>query len=81
MLVIPHHLLYHPPRLGVQVRKGRRSRVDLGGVNSWVVGEDVRPPLRSADMESFGKGSGGLVDRCALRDEANNLREFVELNS
>lgn len=43
--------------------------------------ENVRPPLGRTDVESFGNKNRDLVDRYLLRDETNDLREFVKLDS
>lgn len=43
--------------------------------------ENVGPPLGRTDVESFGNKNGDLVDRYLLRDETNDLREFVKLDS
>lgn len=81
LLIIPHHLFYHPPCLGVEVRERRRSRIDLCGVDGRVMRENVGPPLGRTDVESFGNKNRDLVDRYLLRDETNDLREFVKLDS
>ena len=43
--LIVHHLLDHAPRLTVQIAQLRVFRLDLGGVDGGVVGEDVWPPF------------------------------------
>lgn len=45
LALVIHHLLDHASRIAVKVPKLRVLRLDLGDVDLWCRGDDVRPPF------------------------------------
>lgn len=45
LALVEHHLLNHAPRVAVEIAQLAVLRRDLGDVNLWRTGDDMRPPL------------------------------------